>query len=92
MDHSSGQIAATKGALVNCEVTLAFGMLSTTILSPHMDPDEVQVEDRALDYSVAVAHERDKSNRNDKDCSLASFSYLIPWNQSLKNKRKDRLR
>ena len=62
MEHSSSQMAATKAVLMNCEVTLAFGMLRAMILSPHMDLDEVQVEGTALDYSVAVVHEQDRSN------------------------------
>ena len=80
-------MAAKMAGLVKCEVTLAFGMLSITILSPHMDRDEVQVEGRTLDYSVAVARKQDESNRNYKDGVLASSPYMS-WNQSLKKKEK----
>lgn len=80
-------MAAKMAGLVKREVTLVFGVLSITILSPHMDRDEVQVEGRALDYSVAEAREQDESNRNYKDRVLASSPYLS-WNQSLKKKEK----
>lgn len=41
-----------------------------------MDWDEVQVEEKLLDYSVAVAHEQDESNRKYKNYVLASLICL----------------
>lgn len=71
--------------LMKSGVTMAFGMLWHHNSCISNGWDELQVEGKALDYSVAVAHDK---MRHYMDCVLASF-FLAVLGSLKKRKKKE---